>query len=238
MADRQYKKEFSEHLRTLLSAQRLARFDEVMAKRTRYVTLVLHDMFHSQNASAVLRTAECFGIQDVHVVEQNCEYDIQNKISRGSEKWLTTYRYEQLPVCAAALKEKGYKIALASVQPQSKPLHQLPLDQPVALYFGGEHGLHPEAHQYADYHFTIPMRGFTESFNISVSAGICLQWLTHRMEEQNRPWPLSADEHHEVLISWMQKSFKGFLVEKAIFDTQLKGGETVAELKKRRKAWG
>jgi tRNA (guanosine-2'-O-)-methyltransferase len=184
-----------------------------MLERTRHITVVLEDIYQPQNASAVLRTADCFGVQDVHVIENTNEYEINPRVVHGAAKWLNLHKYnavhDNTTDCIQKLKAKGYSIVATSPHANSVSLHQLPLNKPVALMFGTEKlGLSSTALEQADELMYIPMFGFTESLNISVSAAICFQHLTHRLRQTGIDWHLSEEEKHELTLDWARNVLK------------------------------
>lgn len=182
-------------------------------ERTRHLTIVLEDIYHSHNASAVIRTADCFGIQDVHVIEEHNPYDLNPHVLKGSLKWIDLHRYahpgSNTDVCLSRLKAKGYVIVATSPRGNSVSLDELPVDSPVALLFGNEHsGLSKKAVRMSDHCMHIPMYGFTESLNISVSAAICLHHLTLRLRQSNIAWRLTEEEKFELHYQWVRKVLK------------------------------
>ncbi len=182
-------------------------------ERTRHLTIVLEDIYHSQNANAVIRTADCFGIQDVHVIEGRNPYDLNPRVVKGALKWIDLHRYahhqNNTEACINRLKAKGYVMVATSPHGNSLPLEELPLDRPLALMFGSEkNGLSRNALDMADLNMHIPMYGFTESLNISVSAAICLHHLTQRFRATEVNWQLSPEEQHELHFRWARTVLK------------------------------
>jgi tRNA (guanosine-2'-O-)-methyltransferase len=206
-------KQLNEGLEEFISPKRLARIKKVLAQRTRYLTIVLEDIFQPHNASAVLRSCECFGIQNVHIIENRYQYEINPDIVLGASKWLHLSQYnekeENTTSCLQKLKEKGYTLVATSPHEKEFTPANLPLDKPVALLFGTEQeGLTPQALNMADAFLTIPMAGFTESFNISVSAAICLYEITTRLRKSQVKWQLTETEENDLLHEWLKQSIK------------------------------
>lgn len=201
----------SEHV----TEKRFELFKKVLNERTRYLTVVLEDIYQSQNASAVLRTCDCFGIQDVHIVENRNEFTVNPNVALGATKWLTLNHYNQGDNnsldAIKKLKKKGYRVIATTPHTNDVNLEDFDLNQgKTALVFGTElTGISNEVRENADGFLKIPMYGFTESFNISVSAAIVIHHLTHQMKEQGIPYNLSKDEREELLLSWLMKSIKG-----------------------------
>lgn len=179
--------------------------------RTRYLTVVLEDLYQAHNASAVLRSCDCFGVQDVHIIENNFRFSVIDDIVLGSSKWLNIYRYNQAEnntvECIRSLKAKGYSIVGTTPHINDTDLMDFRFTGPVALMFGTEKkGLSQEALDACDGYLKIPMVGFTESLNISVSAAICLQYLTTILRRSGEKWELTEAEKNEVLTSWAGNS--------------------------------
>ncbi|MEL6248480.1 MAG: RNA methyltransferase [Cyanobacteria bacterium J06627_15] len=206
------------YLRQFMTPERHQRLETVLAQRTRYMTVVLEDIHITQNAGAVLRNCDCFGIQDVHIIESTTKFKLNLDVTRGCSKWLTLHRYNQqsgnTEQCIQTLKANGYRLVATTPHGQPLPLPELPVDKPLALWFGNEHdGLSPTALAAADMQVSIPMRGFSESLNVSVSAALCLQSLCnggvgpedHRIDPAN-PWPLSAEETHALRLHWYRQA--------------------------------
>ncbi len=183
---------------------------QVLAERTRHITVVLEEIYQPHNASAVLRSADCFGIQDVHVVESRNRFVPNKEVDMGSRKWLTMHRYRTgIQDAVAVLKRKGYTIVATTPHDNAYTPTSLPLDRPVALLFGTElEGLTPEAIRLADSTLTIPMYGFTESFNISVSVAVILSHLVERLRSQSDSWRLTVDEQEELTVEWYRNIVK------------------------------
>jgi tRNA (guanosine-2'-O-)-methyltransferase len=188
--------------------------DKVLDERTRHIAIVLEDIFQPQNASAVVRTCDCFGIQDIHVIENKNKYTINPDVTLGSSKWVDIIKYNNpdknnTKDCFETLKRNGYKVIATSPHKNDVNLDQLPLGEKIALVFGTEKdGLSEEALAYADGFVKIPMVGFTESLNISVCAAITIHHLTHKLKQSNVNWKLSDDEKDAIKIKWIRKIIK------------------------------
>lgn len=212
--DQAVRHELTAYLATFLTERRAARIEAVLAQRTRHLTLVLEDVYQPHNASAVLRSCECLGIQDVHIVEDRNEYTVSRGISLGAGRWLNLIRYraeegQDVRTCAAALRDAGYRLVAATPEAGAVPVNEIPVDEPVAVIFGTEEkGLTREALTLADARAHIPMYGFTESFNVSVSAALVLRELTGRMRAAVRNWGLSEEEKAELRFRWYRRSVR------------------------------
>jgi tRNA (guanosine-2'-O-)-methyltransferase len=202
------------YLEQFITKERLELFHKLLNQRTRYITVVLEDIYQSQNASAVLRTADCFGIQDVHIIENKNEYQINPDVALGASKWLNLIKYnkqeENTLKAISHLKKQGYRIVATTPHTKDVNLENFDLTQgKIALFFGTElKGLSNEMIDNADEFLKIPMFGFTESFNISVSAAIILHHLTTSLRKSEINWQLSDNEKEEILLEWLKKTIK------------------------------
>ena len=187
---------FSENKRDL--------FDRLVLNRTRHISVVLQDIFQAHNASAVLRSCDCFGVQDVHVIEDRNHYAPNSDVSMGSDKWVDYYKHPDILQTYDELRSKGYRIIATLPHENDTLITQLDISQPVALVFGTElTGLTPEAIAHADGYVKVPMYGFTESFNISVCAALSLFCLTEKMRsDPSIAWQLTADEQITLKLYW------------------------------------
>lgn len=209
------------YLADFITENKRNKFDEIIRYRTRYLTVVLEDIYQPHNASAVLRSCDCFGIQDVHIIENQNEYEVNPDVALGSSKWLSMIRYNSgaynSPEAIRFLREKGYRIIAATPHRDDVDLQDLDLKQgPVALCFGTEmRGLTGEFLEAADGYMKIPMYGFTESFNISVSVAISLFHLTERLRSSDINWQLSREDALDVKLQWVRQVVKrSDLIEK------------------------
>jgi tRNA (guanosine-2'-O-)-methyltransferase len=187
---------FSPHKRQL--------FDKLVLNRTRHICVVLEDIFQPHNASAVLRSCDCFGVQDVHVVENHNKYAPNSDVTMGSDKWVDFYKHPDILQTYDQLRQKGYRIIATLPHENDTLITQLDISQPTALVFGTElTGLSQEAIDHADGYVKVPMYGFTESFNISVCAALSLFYLTERMRANpSIHWQLSPLEQITLKLYW------------------------------------
>lgn len=201
--------EYLEYLESFLTKERVERFKEVLINRTNHITIVAEDVYQLHNTSAVMRSCEVFGVQQLNVIEQKFGKRIDKEIALGAEKWVDINRYNTVQGCIDSMREKGYKIVATTPHGTAKNLDKFDLTDPVAIFFGTEKsGLSPEIIEQADDFITIPMVGFTESLNISVSAAIIIQGLTTRLRELAIDWKLKEDQLLEKRIDWARKSIK------------------------------
>lgn len=201
-------------LREFISPNKNDLIEKTLPNRTRYLTVVLEDIFQPHNASAVIRSCESFGVQDIHIIEGSNRYRVNPDITLGSTKWVDIYRYnkknnDNTEACLSSLKQKGYKIAATTLKTESIALENIPITEKLALCFGKEDmGLSEKAHQMADYFIKIPMLGFTQSLNLSVSAAICMYEIANRMRKENINYQLGDREMRLLKIQWYFRILK------------------------------
>ncbi len=224
--DPQARRALLDFLGQFVTEHKRQKMAQVLAWRTRYVTILLEDIYQPQNASATLRTCDALGVQDVYIAENWNAYRVNPDVALGAHKWVTLRRFRDprrdeealnaarempaaFPATAAAmqhLRAKGYRLVATSPHAQAWGLEDLPFDRPLAFLFGNEReGLSPYALEHADAHLRLPMYGFVESYNISVSVAITLAYVVEKLHRQEVPWRLSAEEREEVLLSWYRK---------------------------------
>lgn len=219
-----------EHLLQFITPEKKARMEVVVARRTNHLRLVLEDIFQPHNASAVMRTCECFGVQHLHVIENKNTYTLNREVAMGSSNWIHLHRHrcenhDNTLECMKQLRQDGYRIVATSLDPESVPIQQLPIDQKISLWFGTEeHGLSGEVLESADFHVHIPMLGFTQSFNISVSAAICLYEIRGRMQKEGIPSGLTPRERRQIYRLWLRRSVKNCEIVERAFLKEILGG--------------
>lgn len=199
------------YLCTFISEKRKIRFDEVIAQRTNHLRIVLENVYQGHNASAVLRSCESFGIQHVHFIENRNHLKISDDVAMGSSNWLTIHRHNSTKnntvEAIQHLKSIGYRIVATSPHKNDFTIDKLPVDKKLALVFGTEiDGISQDVFDHADEFVNIPMYGFTESFNVSVCAALCLYELTTRIRKDVKNYLLSEDEKTEVYFDWLKNS--------------------------------
>lgn len=181
---------------SLLFERRKQRIDTIVAARTRTFTLVLERIGDPHNVAAILRSCEAFGVQDVHVVEHEKHgFRLNQKITQGCDKWLDVHFHRSIGACAEALKAQGFAFCVTDLAEGAEPYWALPLEQKLAVVVGNEQdGISPEARALADRRFVIPMLGFSQSFNVSVTAAICLALMRERRREKGIVGDLTAEQ--------------------------------------------
>ena len=196
-----------------LTDKRRSLFKKVLENRTRHFTVVLEDIFQSHNASAVVRTCDIFGVQDVHAIENKYNNKVSRHVAKGSQKWLNQYRYrndgDNTKTCLDNLKEKGYQIIATTPHNDSCVLQDFDITKKTAFVFGVEaEGVSDYVLENADGFLKIPMVGFTESLNISVAAAIILQEVTTKLRNSVLDWQLSEEEKEVLYFDWVRKTIK------------------------------
>lgn len=201
-----------DYLSGFINEARRERLEKILRQRTRYLLVVLEDIYQSQNASAVTRTCECLGVQEIHVIENRHEYRLNPAVAQGASKWVDFTRYNEINrdnarACIETLKQRGYRIVAMTPAQESKPIEQLDIDEKLALCFGSEEpGLSDTIRKAADESVTIPIYGFTQSYNLSVSVGISLHALVTTLRNSPINWRLDERDALELYIKWLAQS--------------------------------
>ena len=200
----------------VVTPERLARVTEVASKRTRRVVPVLESLSDPHNGSAILRSADAFGIAEVHVVPGEHGFHAARTVTKGTHRWLDLVKHETSEACADALTDAGYDIYVASMEGAARPADLAAMDK-VAIVFGNEHrGPSPAMRARAAGTYAIPMRGFVESLNVSVAAAITLHGVTGE-----RPSELSETEVQQLVARMLLRSVND---AQAILDERLGEG--------------
>ena len=172
-----------EHLETYVTASRKEKFNKVLSQRTKHFTVATEDVYQLHNTSAVIRSCDVFGIQEVNIVEERNSKRIDREIAMGAQKWVDLNRYHTVNDCITDLKAKGYQIVATTPHANDCDLHDFDVTKKSCFFFGREtEGLSEDVLNAADCYLKIPMAGFTESLNISVSAAIILQHVTTKLK--------------------------------------------------------
>lgn len=200
---------YLKYLEAFITESRRDKFLEILKQRTKHFTIAVEDIFQLHNTSAVMRTCEVFGIQELNVIEEKYGKTIDKEIAMGAQKWVDINLYNNTQNCINSLKSKGYRIIATSPHDDSCLMDEFDISQPAALFFGTERlGLSDEVLSQADGFIKIPMHGFTESLNISSSAAIIIQNIMARLRKSDVQWQLSEEEILEKRIDWARKSIK------------------------------
>ena len=201
------------YLEGFVTEKRKNTFKNILLNRTRHFTVVLEDIFQQHNSSAVIRSCDVFGIQDIHIIENKYHSKVSRHVAKGSQKWLNLNNYKEdknnTKDCLTRLKNEGYQIIATSPHNNTCTLHDLDISKKSAFIFGVEKsGVSEEVLINSDEILTIPMVGFTESLNISVAAAIILENLTNKLRNSNYQWRLSEKEQEIIYANWLEKSIK------------------------------
>lgn len=207
------RKQLNEMLEEFVTPHKVSTINQVLSERTRHLTVVLEDIYHAQNASAVMRTCDCFGIQDLYITQRLHDYEVNPNVVRGASKWITQHKYEREETstekCFKDLKKKNYRIVGTTPSKEFASIHDLDITDKTAIIFGTElQGLTDYAKEHVDELVHIPMYGFTESFNISVSAALLLQELVSRLKSSDIAWQLTEEEKEELKLEWYSRIVK------------------------------
>ncbi|MGZ2368495.1 TrmH family RNA methyltransferase [Ancylomarina sp. YFZ004] len=208
------KKDLIQFLETVMKEERIELIEKNINERTRYVTVVLENIFQPQNASAVMRSCDCFGIQDLHVIENSNKYELNPEVVMGSSKWIDLKRYnskeENTLDAINRLKKEGYRIVATTPHTNDVLLPDFDLTKGKSAFFFGTEltGLSDVVMDHADEFVKIPMYGFTESFNISVSASLVLNHLASALRRSNVDWQLTEYEKLDLKLEWYKRSIK------------------------------
>jgi tRNA (guanosine-2'-O-)-methyltransferase len=205
-------KKLLEYFEGYLTDKRKTTFKKVLENRTRFFAAVLEDIYQPHNASAVVRTCDIFGVQDLHVIENKYVNRVSKYVTKGSQKWITSYRYKSdtnnTKICFEKLKEQGYQI-IATTPHTNSLLHDFDISKKTAFVFGAEaEGVSDYVKENADGFLKIPMVGFTESLNISVAVAIVLQEVTTKLRNSTLNWQLSEEEKENLYFKWVKKTIK------------------------------
>jgi tRNA (guanosine-2'-O-)-methyltransferase len=216
------KQELLHYLESFITENRKEGFLRVLQNRTKHFTIAMEDVYQLHNTSAVMRSCEVFGIQELNVIEQKFGKRIDTEIAMGAQKWVDVFRYNSVQSCMDAMRAKGYQIIATTPHDDSCLLHEFDITKPAALFFGTERdGLSQEVLDQADGFLKIPMVGYTESLNISVSAAIIIQDITNRLRQSAINWHLSEEEIWEKRLDWTRKSIKDIeFIERKYLENQ------------------
>ncbi|MEY8867934.1 RNA methyltransferase [Gaetbulibacter jejuensis] len=200
-----------DYLESYLTENRRTRFNKVLSQRTKHFTVATEDVYQLHNTSAVIRSCDVFGIQEVNIVEEINSKRIDREIAMGAQKWVDLNRFHTVKDCIKDLKSKGYQIVATTPHTNDCLLHEFDVTKKSCFFFGREtEGLSQEVLDNADCYLKIPMSGFTESLNISVSAAIILQHVTTKLKQTEINWQLTETERLEKRLDWIKKTIKSY----------------------------
>ncbi len=209
--DDELRQELTEYLSGFITQNKLDKIEQVLRWRTRHITVVLEDIYQPQNASAVIRTCDCFGIQDLHIIENRNEFRTKKAVTQGASKWVDLHRWtggtrDNSRPCLHHLREKGYTLVATTLSDAAITPDELDLGEKTALIFGNEEdGISEVVAGEADVFLKYPMYGFTQSFNISVSAALIVSHLIHRLHATDIPWQLDDNSVRDLRLQWIRR---------------------------------
>ncbi len=200
-----------QYLESFLTEKRLNRFNEVLSQRTKHFTVATEDVYQLHNTSAVIRSCDVFGIQEINIVEERNTKRIDREIAMGAQKWVDLNRFNSVKDCIQELKQKGYQIVATTPHMNDCELQDFDVTKKSCFFFGREtEGLSDEVINQADSFLKIPMVGFTESLNISVSAAIILQQVTSKLKQTDINWQLTVEEKNEKKLDWIKRTIHSY----------------------------
>lgn len=200
-----------EYLEGYLTESRKKKFSKVLSQRTKHFTVATEDVYQLHNTSAVIRSCDVFGIQEVNIIEERNSKRIDREIAMGAQKWVDLNRFRSVKDCMADLKLKGYQIVATTPHTNDCELHDFDVTKKSCFFFGREtEGLSDDVLNAADCFLKIPMFGFTESLNISVSAAIILEHVTTKLRKTNVNWQLTEEEMFEKRLDWIKKTIRSY----------------------------
>lgn len=225
----QKKLAYRTYLAQFVTKERQKKIKEVLALRTRHITVALEDVCNSQNVAAIMRTCEAMGLQEMYAIEmEKSAIDVKTNVARGAIQWMQLSRFRMKDyenpslACIKKLKEEGYKV-IATSPHATTMLSELPIDHKIAFLFGTENdGLTEAALQAADDCIALPQYGFVESLNVAVSAALCLYDAVGRLRASSTPWGLSEQEAFDLEIAWMERSLDRPVLMRELFFAQYK----------------
>lgn len=198
----------------IITPNKIGLFEKIAPQRSRHIVVGLENIQQDHNASAIMRSMDCLGFQELHLIEKNNNYQFQRDIALGAARWLDVIQHQQEPEpvldAISSLKTQGYKIVATSPHHKAHTPQDIDLSEPIALFFGAEkHGISAALEANADSFLHIPMHGFTESYNLSVSAAIVLNALRTRLETSEHEWLLSEEDQIALKIEWCERILNG-----------------------------
>ncbi len=200
-----------DYLEGYLTESRKEKFSRVLSQRTKHFTVATEDVYQLHNTSAVIRSCDVFGIQEVNIIEERNSKRIDREIAMGAQKWVDLNRFRSVKDCMADLKLKGYQIVATTPHTNDCELHDFDVTKKSCFFFGREtEGLSDDVLNAADCFLKIPMVGFTESLNISVSAAIILEHVTTKLRKTNVNWQLTEEEMLEKRLYWIKKTIRSY----------------------------
>ena len=199
------------YLEGYLTEKRLKRFNDVLSKRTKHFTVATEDVYQLHNTSAVMRSCDVFGIQELSIIEEQNVKRIDREIAMGAQKWVDLNRFNTAKECIQFMRNNGYQIVATTPHKNDCLLQDFDITKKSCFFFGREtEGLSQDVLDEADCYLKIPMVGFTESLNVSVSAAILLQEVTTKLRASTINWQLSEEEKNQKKLDWIKKTIHSY----------------------------
>ena len=190
-----------------ITEKRQARVRRMLDDRLGSVVVILEAVRRRHNSSAIMRSCECFGVHEVHLVKGN--FRPSKGAARGAERWLDIHHHDTTASAVEELKRRGFSIFVADLMDGSHSPDTLPLEGPVAILMGAElTGVSDEARALADGAICVPMRGVTESLNVSVAAACIVQRVSERRREQVGGGDLPVERKDQFFEEWVQREIE------------------------------
>ncbi|MGP1500971.1 TrmH family RNA methyltransferase [Bergeyella cardium] len=197
------------YLQQFLTEERLRKIEHFSAQSSDFVLPVMEDVYQFRNAAAIVRSSEACGFHKIVALQKHNVFNPNLEVTKGADTWVEV---EKLPARIESLKEirqRGYKIVAVSPEKNATLLPNFRIDEPIALTFGTEwEGISEEILDFADETLMIPMYGFTQSFNVSVAAAICLYELKQKLVKTQTPHLLNDEKRLRLKIRWAVNSIR------------------------------
>jgi tRNA (guanosine-2'-O-)-methyltransferase len=197
-------------LEPMLTAERIARIDAVLAARLTSVATAVEDTYDPHNAAATIRTTEALGLQDLHVIEPHFRFSATKGVTRGAHRWIDLHRWPTAEAAAGHLRGAGFRV-FATAPDAKASVEDVDVSAPLAVLFGNEHdGLSAAAVAACDASITVPMFGFTESYNLSVTVGLAMSRLAARRRTYlGRAGDLDPARYARLRARWFALRIRG-----------------------------
>lgn len=198
-------------LEPMLTAERIARIDAVLAARLGTVATVVEDTYDPHNAAATIRTTEALGLQELHVIEPGARFSAAKGVTRGAHRWIDLHRWSRAEDAVAGLHARGFRVFATLPDANAVSIEEVDVASPIAVVFGNEHdGVSPAIVTACDGAVTVPMFGFTESYNLSVTVGLAMSRLAARRRAHlGAPGDLAPERHARLRARWFALRIRG-----------------------------
>jgi tRNA (guanosine-2'-O-)-methyltransferase len=197
-------------LAPMLTPERIARMDAVLAARLQSVATIVEDTYDPHNAAATIRTTEAIGLAELHVVEPGARFSAAHGVTRGAHRWIRLERWTAMVDVAASLRARGFRV-YATRPGATSTIEDVDVTQPIAVAFGNEHaGLSEAALAACDGALGVPMYGFSESFNLSVTVALAMSRIANRRREAlGTLGDLDDTQRRELRARWFAMKIRG-----------------------------